>query len=281
MRKKNVSALLMLISLVTSFEAVGKGVINPHEDEEVYTTITATTDYIWRGFSQTTHRPALQGEFNLTIPKSPLTGLYANLWFSNVRFREDNKSNGSHSEAAMNDASDTSNMSAFSAQQATSDSSPTDGPEQAFMEFDTSIGVSNSLGKNASYDLWFVRYLYPGTTKLNYNEYMGEFNLFFLTALVGYTSNVYATGGKALYYNIGFNYQIPESIIKLKSLYIRGGFGHYQLPLVSEEPNYNDYSFEIENTFKNFGLSVMWTNTNDRSRPYGGNRISLAISAFL
>jgi hypothetical protein len=284
--KNRPSILLIILCLGISSKICSKGVTNPNEDKEVYATFTATSDYIWRGFSQTTYRPALQGEYNLTIPKSPIKGLYANLWFSNVRFREEESTktdmgNEKSSSGELGNSSDNSKMNQNSPQESNVDSSFMDGPNRAFIEFDTSIGISNQISKFASYDIWFVRYLYPGPTKLTYNEYMGEFKFSFLTTLVGYTNNVYATRGKAFYYNIGFDFKIPDSVFKVKNLHFRGGFGHYYLPVISDVPSYNDYNLQIEKNFKKWGVSLMWTNTNDRSRPYGGNRVSLAVSAFL
>ncbi|MBA3537559.1 MAG: hypothetical protein H0T84_13285 [Tatlockia sp.] len=280
------SIILIIICFGISSKVSSKGVKNPNEDNEVYATFTATSDYIWRGFSQTTHRPAFHGEYNLTIPKSPIKGLYANLWFSNVRFREEESTkmdmgSKTSNSGEVGDSSDNSPMNQDSPQESNVDSSIMDGPNRAFMEFDASIGITNEISKYASYDIWFVRYLYPGPTKLTYNEYMGEFKLFFLTTLVGYTNNVYATRGKAFYYNIGFDFKVPDSVFKVKNLHFRGGIGHYYLPVISEVPSYSDYNLQIDKNFNKFAVSIMWTNTSDRSRPYGGNRVSLAVYAFL
>ncbi len=49
---------------------------------EVTATVTAVTDYNWRGISQTAHGPALQGSLDYASDK----GIYLGTWASNVDF---------------------------------------------------------------------------------------------------------------------------------------------------------------------------------------------------
>lgn len=48
--------------------------------------LTLTSDYVWRGSSQTRERPAIQGG----IKYAHESGLYASVWGSNVKFKPDN-----------------------------------------------------------------------------------------------------------------------------------------------------------------------------------------------
>ena len=48
--------------------------------------VTLTTDYVWRGSSQTRQSPAAQAGVKYALP----SGLYASVWGSNVKFRPDN-----------------------------------------------------------------------------------------------------------------------------------------------------------------------------------------------
>lgn len=52
---------------------------------EASANVALTTDYIWRGVSQTDNGPAIQGGFDL----SHGSGLYAGVWGSNVEFGDD------------------------------------------------------------------------------------------------------------------------------------------------------------------------------------------------
>lgn len=48
--------------------------------------VSLTSDYVWRGSSQTREEPAIQGGFKYAHG----SGLYASVWGSNVKFRPDN-----------------------------------------------------------------------------------------------------------------------------------------------------------------------------------------------
>lgn len=48
--------------------------------------VAATSDYVWRGSSQTRENPAVQASMKYTHS----SGLYASVWGSNVKFRPDN-----------------------------------------------------------------------------------------------------------------------------------------------------------------------------------------------
>lgn len=84
-----------------------------------------TTDYIFRGISQTSHNPAIQGG----IDYAHSSGLYAGIWASNVSW-----------------ISDSGAVAAGSAS----------------MELDTYFGFRNSLANDITYDIGFIRYNYPG-----------------------------------------------------------------------------------------------------------------------
>lgn len=49
--------------------------------------VALTTDYVWRGISQTNSDPAIQGQFDLTHD----SGFYVGVWASNVEFRDGSK----------------------------------------------------------------------------------------------------------------------------------------------------------------------------------------------
>src|SRR3982751_6029953 len=80
-----------------------------------------TTNYVFRGISNSNNNPAFQGGLTYTFLTS---GIYFNVWGSNVDFV---------------DAYD----------------------NQATVEADTIVGISNSINDNWSYDVNFDRYNYP------------------------------------------------------------------------------------------------------------------------
>jgi uncharacterized protein (TIGR02001 family) len=51
--------------------------------------VTLTTDYIYRGITQTNHQPAIQGGFSF----NHASGVYASVWGSNVDFQDGDEAN--------------------------------------------------------------------------------------------------------------------------------------------------------------------------------------------
>ena len=101
--------------------------------------IALTTDYLFRGMTQTGHKPALQGGFDYAGP----SGIYAGVWGSNISWIQD------------------TGMAA-----------------SASVELDTYLGISNSFATDFTYDVGFLRYNYPGTyfpgvASANTNELYG------------------------------------------------------------------------------------------------------------
>ncbi len=86
MKKTNLSvAIALLATSASSFAA--------EEDKSFYgftpsASVALTTDYMWRGVSQTNNDPAIQGSFDL----SHESGLYVGAWASNVEFGDQNTS---------------------------------------------------------------------------------------------------------------------------------------------------------------------------------------------
>lgn len=101
--------------------------------------VALTSNYLFRGFTQTDNQMAIQGGLDLNLQ----SGAYLSLWGSNVKFLE----------------------------------GETIPPEdRASMELDIYAGYGGDLGNGLSYGLKVGRYLYPGANSdLNYE--MTEFNL--------------------------------------------------------------------------------------------------------
>jgi uncharacterized protein (TIGR02001 family) len=104
--------------------------------------VSLTTNYLFRGMSQTGGKPALQGGFDYANPN----GFYAGVWGSNISWISD-----------------------FSAGATSS----------ASIELDTYAGYSSSFATDFTYDVGFLRYNYPGTyapgaTKADTNEIYGS-----------------------------------------------------------------------------------------------------------
>ncbi len=84
MKKSNLSVAIAL--LATSPLSLAA------EDSSFYgwsqsASVALTTDYVWRGISQTNNDPAIQGQFDL----SHESGFYIGAWASNVEFADGSK----------------------------------------------------------------------------------------------------------------------------------------------------------------------------------------------
>jgi uncharacterized protein (TIGR02001 family) len=119
-------AAIMLTSVVAHVSYADDTAAPPAEaakpDNEVSFNIGGTSDYRYRGISQTTMKPAIQGGADYT--NNP-TGLYAGTWLSSIRWVED--SGGNHN-----------------------------------VEWDIYAGKRGQLFDKLNYDVGILRYLYPG-----------------------------------------------------------------------------------------------------------------------
>ncbi len=142
---------------------------------------TLTSDYIWRGSSQTMQKPALQAGIKLAGD----SGLYASVWGSNVKF------------ASATDAAS---------------------------EFDLTIGWGRKLGEDWALDVSALRYIYPDTRGLDWNEVNASATWRDRAWLgVGHSSNAMATHGNGTYVSAGV--RIPAN----DELRFEAGAAHYAL----------------------------------------------------
>ena len=116
------------------------------EDSPFSGNVSLTTDYLYRGLTQTDHRGAIQGGFDYAHP----SGAYAGVWGSNISWLTDSATD----PAAVY---------------------YTDG---ASLELDTYAGFKNSFAEDFSYDVGFLRYNYsgnitPGMPSASTNELYG------------------------------------------------------------------------------------------------------------
>ena len=193
----------------------------PQQLFDVSGTFDITSNYMFRGISQTKNKPAFQG--GLTV-SNPFTGIYFNVWGSNVDFFDPNGN-------------------------------------QATVEFDTMIGITNNIGENFTYDININRYNYLDAGASNYNELITNLTYYFLTAQIGYSNDVYHVGRTGVYYGLNVAFEVP----RLENVEISGGMGHYDLPKDKGLPSYNDYNVRLAKTFGIYEIAAQWTDTNHKS----------------
>lgn len=140
-------------------------------------TVTLTTDYVYRGLSQTASDPAIQGGFDYTHR----SGFFAGIWASNVDF-----------ETRL----------------------PREEPRD--LEIDYYVGYTRELGADWSAQATLIRYTYPGSDAsfhYNYNELLVDATFRGLVTVgVGYTNDVFGSEASALTYELTGRYPVADRV---------------------------------------------------------------------
>lgn len=196
MKMKKISTLLAASTLVMASSAMAW----ESEDGQHSTSasVAMSSDYVWRGYSQTDSEPAISGSFDY----GHASGLYAGTWASNVDFG------------------------------LTGSDGNTD---QAHIEVDVYAGFASEFGDTGiSYDLGVLRYIYPGTDSGDWNEYYASLGYSFFSAGVAYTDDVYGSDEDATYYSLGFDYDLPMNV----ALSLGYGYYDYDMSGIDNPTDY-------------------------------------------
>jgi uncharacterized protein (TIGR02001 family) len=188
-----------------------------------------TTNYVFRGISNSNNNPAFQG--GLTYTFIPL-GVYFNVWGSNVDFLD---------------------PQGF----------------QATVEADTIVGITNSINDNWSYDINFDRYNYPKASAANYNELIAAVTYKIFTATIGDSLNVYGSHSNGIYYNGLFAIPVSEKLLHVSDLEFDASWGHYSLPRNAGLYSYSDVMVGLQKTIHQYVLAAQYTNTNHKAHMSG------------
>ncbi len=144
--------------------------------------VALTSEYLYRGISQTDDRPALQGGFDYSVDLVKPVSAYLGIWGSNVDF--------SKTEAGSTNG--------------------------ASVETDIVGGLKGTIGEKASWSLGFIYYGYPGSDgSFNYDfwEATGslgyDFGVASVTASLNYSPDFFGASGKAWYPKLAVGAPIP------------------------------------------------------------------------
>lgn len=194
-----------------------------------------TTDYIFRGISQTAGNPALQGGIDYTHS----SGLYAGVWGSNISWISDFNAGVSSS-----------------------------------LELDTYFGFSNTLANDFSYDVGFIRYNYPasnypaGATRADTDEIYCSLGYKWLTAKYSYGTGQFLTVPGASgtnYLEVGVSVPLGDSGVVFD---VHAGRQSYRgtaadaLVLAGTSATYSDYMLGISREFSGYNVALVYTDTN-------------------
>lgn len=206
--------------------------------------VALTSDYMFRGVSQTNEEPAIQGGFDFNHE----SGLYVGTWASNVNF-------GSLSDASS--------------------------------EHDVYIGFSKDAENGVGFDVGIVRYIYPGDSVLDYNEYYGSLSFRMdkvtLTGSIYYSNDVFGTDETGIYYQgsaeVGITDQIKLNASMGKYDFDRNVFGPGMVD------SYLDWKLGVAAEVEGWGFDLSYVDTNsDGEKLFGdlaSGRVVFTVSKSL
>jgi uncharacterized protein (TIGR02001 family) len=195
-----------------------------------------TTDYIFRGVSQTSGNAALQGG----VDYAHASGFYAGVWGSNISWITDFGATGS-----------------------------------ASLELDTYFGFGNTLDNGFSYDVGFIRYNYPGsytpaagTVKADTDEVYMALGYRWVSAKYSYGLGKFLTVPGASgtdYIEVNADVPLGDSGFTLgahagRQAY-RGAAADANV-LAGLDPSYRDYRLSLSRDFSGFTVTLAYTDTN-------------------
>lgn len=218
MNLKSKSALV-LITLLSTGTAVMAQTKAPEPDYTLSYNVGVVSDYRFRGISQTSFKPALQGGVDF----SHKSGLYLGVWGSNVNW-----------------------VRAFSL------------ANDGALEIDVYGGYKGSIGGSLGYDLGFITYNYPGSNAAT-NAYTAEvygaltYNIVtvkYSQAVTNFVANASSAGSSylevAATFDLGNGFSLTPHV------------GKQTVPNQAANADYTDFSLSLGKDFGN-GLSAFLT----------------------
>ena len=198
--------------------------------------VAVTSEYFYRGLSQTDDAPALQGGMDYSVDIAKPVSAYLGVWGSNVDFNEDASADG------------------------------------ATVEIDLYGGLNGSIGNTGlSWDLGFIRYMYPGASSdLNYDFWEAQAKLGYdfkvanVEASVNWSPDFFGASGTATYYK--FAVGVPLGKVDLGAYVAKQ---YIDKEDVYGTPDYLEWNFSAAINLAGFDLSVAYKDTDISGGPDG------------
>ncbi len=197
------------------------------------------TDYIYRGITQTTHNPAIQGG----VDYAHASGFYAGMWASNVSWIKDSGA------IASGDAN---------------------------IELDTYLGFKNSIVEDLSYDVGLVRYNYLGSYKPAYQFNNADTAELYAAASYKWLTLKYSyglldgfltiPGAKGTnYIDLSANYPVADTGVTIgahigKQTFV--GTTADAFAAADTTLTYTDYKLSASKDFSGYVIGLNYTSTN-------------------
>jgi len=213
---------------------------------EVSGEVALTSNYLFRGVSQTENGMAVQGE----LTAAHESGLYATVWGSSIGF------GGGPDE----------NIGAG-------------------MEGNLMFGYTSSIGE-VEYDVGVMRYFYPGADKkqgaerLSYNEVYGSVAYEGASFGLAYSNDYFAETGKFLYVHAGYEADLVENLTGA----VHVGYNSFKKTdfMDTGKKNYVDYSVGVSYDLAgvDLGLAYVGVDKNGKNafKEFGVNKVVFSVA---
>jgi uncharacterized protein (TIGR02001 family) len=193
---------------------------------EISGNVALTSDYKFRGISQSNEDIAIQGGFDVGFEN----GIYIGTWGSTVDF----------------------------------DVSSADGGLNGSLELDYYVGWGSDIGDSGfAIDVGYLYYDYPGDDGLegDYQEVYGSLSWNDLAVGVAYSDDYYAETGTFTYYYVNYSLGVNDTVsvdfhVGYNDLEKNGGF------LATDEDSYIDYSLGITASWATVDWSLAYVGTD-------------------
>jgi uncharacterized protein (TIGR02001 family) len=231
--KSKLSKFLMLAALSVPGAAMAADA--PASPHMLTANVGFTSDYIFRGISQTSTNPAVQGG----IDYMHASGLYAGMWGSNVSWIADS--------GAVATGSTT-------------------------MELDTYFGFRNSFAEDFTYDIGFIRYNYLGSytaaagfAKADTDEIYGAIGYKWITAKYSYGLGQFLTvpgASGTSYFEVNASVPVSDTGITFGAHIGKQKYKGATAAAFANTPTYTDYKLSVSKDFGGYVVGLAYTDTN-------------------
>ena len=203
---------------------------------EFSATLTVTSNYVFRGITQSDNDVALQGSFDYSVGLTKSINLDLSAWASSIDFNDG---------------------------------------DQATVEIDYTGGFSGSIG-NFSWGAVVIYYSYPSAAgRLNYDFVEGalsggyDFGVASASLGVNYSPNYFGHSGDALYTSVDVS--VPIKLPANPTIGLHIGRQFIEKSSVFGTPNYYDWSIALGVKVEGFDIEVKYKDTDlKKSQCFGG-----------
>jgi len=134
-------------------------------------------------------------------------------------------------------------------------------------EFNIYGGFASEFGDSGvGYDVGILRYIFPGDSGANNNEVYGSLSYSFFTAGIAYDHSWEGNGESAMYYSLGFDYDLPYEM----ALFASYGYTDFSSKLKREvdagASGYADWSIGLTKNMAGFDWTLAYIDTDSDAR---------------